>query len=378
MPPSMSDLAKNHAPAVLGGTLVVLVAGPKLYDGVKRTFRFVASMGGSKRFNRIDDYNQKFAGGKDESAEDRNENYSTLVDSYYDLATEFYEWGWGQCFHFADRRKGESFWQSILRHEYYLAGRLGVNKNGQILDCGCGVGGPARNISKFTNAKVTGITINQFQVDRANTLNRQEGLYPHRVEVVQGDFMQLPFAENSFDAAYAIEATCHAPDRVKCFSEIYRVLKPGATFACYEWCVTDLYDDNNPEHRQIKHDIAEGDGLPDVAHTSVCDDAIRKAGFELIEARDCATDGFLEGGGERWHMPLMASWKPWKWPRFQFNPVMSFFMPIIFTFLEACWLVPKGTCKTQLMLKKAAIGLTKGADRGLFTAMYLIVARKPN
>lgn len=31
---------------------------------------------------------------------------------------------------------------------------------------------------------------------------------------MQGDFMKMPFPDNSFDAVYAIEATCHAPDPV--------------------------------------------------------------------------------------------------------------------------------------------------------------------
>lgn len=31
---------------------------------------------------------------------------------------------------------------------------------------------------------------------------------------MQGDFMKMPFPDNSFDAVYAIEATCHAPDAV--------------------------------------------------------------------------------------------------------------------------------------------------------------------
>lgn len=29
--------------------------------------------------------------------------------------------------------------------------------------------------------------------------------------------MKMPFAENSFDAIYAVEATCHAPDAVCAF-----------------------------------------------------------------------------------------------------------------------------------------------------------------
>ncbi len=61
--------------------------------------------------------------------------------------------------------------------------------------------------------------------------------------------MQHALCQRQFDAAYAIEATCHAPDRVGVYSEIYRVLKPGAIFACYEWCMTDLYESGNPGAR---------------------------------------------------------------------------------------------------------------------------------
>ena len=71
----------------------------------------------------------------------REDKYAELVNSYYDLATEFYEWGWGTSFHFAEKKPGEDFHSSILRHEHYLAGRLGVAKGTKLLDCGCGVGG---------------------------------------------------------------------------------------------------------------------------------------------------------------------------------------------------------------------------------------------
>ena len=33
--------------------------------------------------------------------------------------------------------------------------------------------------------------------------------------VIQADFMKMPFDDNTFDAVYAIEATCHAPDPVR-------------------------------------------------------------------------------------------------------------------------------------------------------------------
>lgn len=92
----------------------------------------------------IDGYNQLH----EDNLENRNSAYTTLVNSYYELATLFYEWGWGQSFHFAYQLRGESFQEAIARHEYFLAGRLGVKQGDKVLDVGCGVGGPMRNIAR--------------------------------------------------------------------------------------------------------------------------------------------------------------------------------------------------------------------------------------
>ena len=367
----LQKTARDNPLAAVAAAATAAVAAPAVARGLKLTTAFLASLRTSKRHGRIDGYNDLH---NKEEADDRNDQYADLVDSYYDLATEFYEWGWGTCFHFADRRGRETFAQSLLRHEYYLASRLALKAGDCVLDCGCGIGGPARNIARFTRAQVTGITINQFQVDRGNALCKQEGV-SHLAKLVQGDFMNLPFKDSSFDGVYAIEATCHAPDRAKCYGEILRVLKPGATFACYEWCLTDAYD-GSERHKKLKKDIEVGDGLPDLVHTSVCTKALADAGFDIVEARDCALDGLLDGG-DPWHTPLTPSWNPLSWPRFQFNPVMFFLMPRILTFLELIKLVPAGTSKTQVMLQAGGVGCADGGVTGAFTPMWLMVARKP-
>jgi len=355
------------------GFVLFLGAGPVLWAGLKQTLVFLSSLNKSEKHGKIDGYNNQYDDTK--SAEDRNQDYANLVDSYYDLATEFYEWGWGTSFHFADRREGESFQQSILRHEYYLAGRLGVGKGATVLDCGCGIGGPARNIARFTGAEIKAVTINQFQVNRGNAISAREGIRD-QVELIQADFMKLPFEDSSFDAVYAIESTCHAPDRAKVYGEIMRVLKPGGIFACYEWCLTDKYDKDNEHHRKIKKDIEIGDGLPDLVHTSVCTKALSDAGFEVLEARDSMLDGHLGKGGEPWYTPLTPSWNPLKWPRFQFNPIMFRAMPLILRFFELVKLVPEGTVKTQVMLQAGGIGCAQGGITGCFTPAWLMVGRK--
>lgn len=39
--------------------------------------------------------------------------------------------------------------------------------------------------------------------------------------IMQGDFMKMSFPDNTYDAVYAIEATCHAPDAVCDYIYIY-------------------------------------------------------------------------------------------------------------------------------------------------------------
>ena len=79
----------------------------------------------------------------------RHTDYAEMVNQYYDLATDFYERGWGKSFHFAPRFAGESFAASLARHEHYLALRLGLRAGQTALDVGCGVGGPMRAIARW-------------------------------------------------------------------------------------------------------------------------------------------------------------------------------------------------------------------------------------
>ena len=67
--------------------------------------------------------------------------------------------------------------------------------------------------------------------------------------------------DNTYDGAFAFEATCHSPQPVDVYSEVYRVLKPGAYFLDSAWSMTDSYIPNNPEQEHIKYDIEVRIGL---------------------------------------------------------------------------------------------------------------------
>ena len=99
-----------------------------------------------------------------------------------------YENGWGQSFHFCRFAYGEPFRQAIARHEHYLAHMMGLRDNMRVLDVGCGIGGPAREIVKFSNVNVIGLNNNDYQIQRATQYAEKEGL-SHKLKYTKGDFM---------------------------------------------------------------------------------------------------------------------------------------------------------------------------------------------
>lgn len=111
-----------------------------------------------------------------------------LPRSYYDLVTDFYEEAWAQSFHFCRFTIGEPFLQALARHEHYLAYKLGIEEGMEVLDVGCGVGGPAREIARFTGCNVVGINNNGYQIARAARHSVRAGL-EKQLSFFKGDFM---------------------------------------------------------------------------------------------------------------------------------------------------------------------------------------------
>jgi len=306
---------------------------------------------------------------EDRAAEgERREAYEDVTNQYYDLATQFYEYGWGQSFHFAPMHADETLRESLRRHEHYLALRMGLTKQDRVLDVGCGIGGPLREMAHFAGSSITGINNNQGQVERAQAINKQHGV---KARLVKGDFMAMPFADGEFDAAYAIDATCHAPDLVGVYKEVFRVLKPGGYFAGYEWCMTAGFDRNNPEHLRIKREIEFGNGIADLKTTEQCKDALREAGYEIIEIEDRH-----DGSATPWYEPMAPS-SSVSLTAFRCSYLGRFLTRNMLWLLESVRLVPPGTCRVQKFLELAADSLAEGGKTGTFTPLYFFLVKKP-
>eukprot|EP00127_Corallochytrium_limacisporum_P005444 Clim_evm13s205 gene=Clim_evmTU13s205 len=318
----------------------------------------------------IGDYNSYFIKGEEEKQDSRE-----MVNQFYDVVTDFYEYGWGESFHFAPRLARETFAESLLRHEYYLAHRLNLEKGQVVIDCGAGVGGPLRNIQNFAGSNIFGLNNNDYQVKRGNELIAANFQSEH-ARMIKGDFNNIPFEANTFDAAYQIEATCHSNNRTKTFAEILRVLKPGSCFAGYEWAMTDKYDETNAHHREVKFGIEKGNALPPMCHTTDIDKHLRDAGFELVEAFDmCAEDRFGGKGTITWWNSLDANYKSMQGIRR--SPAGRAMTDVFVRTLEAIKLAPKGSSEVSTMLNKAADALVESGKLDIFTPCYFFIARKP-
>lgn len=79
----------------------------------------------------------------------------------------------------------------------------------EVLDVGCGVGGPMKNIGQYSGANMTGVNNNGCQIERAKKHHQKSGFASR---LIKGDYMKVPENDESFDAVYLIEAAPHAPN----------------------------------------------------------------------------------------------------------------------------------------------------------------------
>lgn len=298
--------------------------------------------------------------------------YASTVTTFYDLITDFYEFGWGRSFHFAPAKKGASFEEAMADHEHYLGEAMGLKPGMRVLDVGCGVGGPQRSIAGRFGVSVVGLNISEHQIRKCAEYNSGAGL-DHVCSVVQGDFHRMPLGDRSFDAAYHIEAITHSPDKATAFAEVFRVLRPGGVFAGYDWCMTPLFNRDDPKHRQLKESIERTNALPELGPFADVSDSLEAAGFEILDVQDRAADTDF---GIPWYRPLEgSSLSPKRLPRTALGRRLT---TATLRVLERFGAVPKGSTEVQRILNIAADSIVAAGRKGIMTPMYYHLARKPN
>ena len=121
---------------------------------------------------------------------------------------------------------GQTGWMTAQELRSF-AGLLELTAEARVLEVGCGAGGCALYLAQAVGAAVTGIDINESGIRNARLLARSAGLEA-RLHFEQVDAsIELPFADEHFDAVFSNDAVCHIPSRAAVLKEWRRVLKPG-------------------------------------------------------------------------------------------------------------------------------------------------------
>ena len=109
--------------------------------------------------------------------------------------------------------------------------RLGLENTPlpMVLDAGCGLAATSRYMARQRpDAFFYGVTITPWQIERAEKMNTEAGL-ADQISLLRADYQNLPVADESFDAAFAVESACYAEggDKKLFLNEMARVIRPG-------------------------------------------------------------------------------------------------------------------------------------------------------
>jgi MPBQ/MSBQ methyltransferase len=108
--------------------------------------------------------------------------------------------------------------------------RLDLVTGMKVLDLGCGLGAPARDLIAEHEVAVTAVTKVEWQIAMARKLSAAALSPRGSVEWMLGDYTSLDLPTGSYDAAFSIEASCHAAGSSKepFVEECSRLLGEGA------------------------------------------------------------------------------------------------------------------------------------------------------
>lgn len=325
-----------------------------------------ADTGGSLR-EALDDFLEL----KTLATQDALHRQPQMVSRYYDVVTRFYEYGWGRSFHFAPRRSGEALHAAQCRQEAGVAELLDLGPAATVVDIGCGVGGPMINIAKATGASITGLNLNAYQIERGRRAARGAGL-EKTCSFLLADYRDVPLADGFFDAAYSFEAICHAPDKDLCLKELWRLIRPGGQIVLTEWCLTDLFDEEDTVHRDIRDRVESGNATPNLPTAAEFVATVRAAGFEVLSHRDQA---FESAPDFPWYRSLQG--RDFSLASLARIPAGRWFTGTVISLLERIRVAPAGSARASAILNGAADALVEAGEAGIFTPSLLVHARKP-
>ena len=164
--------------------------------------------------------------------------HEEIIDYYRHCDESYQHWGESEAY---DMHYG--YWtgdtathgESLSNMNAIIADQMGIEGCERVLDAGCGVGATCMWIAgQFDAVRLVGLTISPLQARKAGGFARRSS-FADRVAFLRGDYLQTPFSGESFDVVYALESSCHAPDKHAFLKEAHRVLRPGGRLVIHDY-----------------------------------------------------------------------------------------------------------------------------------------------
>lgn len=154
-----------------------------------------------------------------------------------------------------------------------------VGPKTRVVDIGSGYGGSARYLMKKFGCHVGCLNLSEIQNQRNRELNARDGL-SLAINVVDGNFEDIPLPDNSVDVVWSQDAILHSGNKQKVLEEVHRVLAKGGQFIFTdpmqsESCPEDALD---PILKRIH--------LDSLGSIQYYKDALLKLGFKEVSIKD--------------------------------------------------------------------------------------------
>ncbi len=154
-----------------------------------------------------------------------------------------------------------------------------VSEEVRVLDIGAGYGGAVRYLAERFGCQVVALNLSEIENERDRQMNKEQGL-DHLITVVDGNFEELPFENDSFDVVWSQDAILHSSRRDQVIKEAARVLKAGG-----ELVFTDpMQSDDCPEN--VLQPIYDRIHLSSLASPEYYKKTARAAGLEFDTFED--------------------------------------------------------------------------------------------
>lgn len=258
-----------------------------------------------------------------------------------------------------DRSKG-IFDNQVIWEERGMADKLDVGPGKVVLDIGCGRGRIAHHVASHTGAKVVGLNIDKTQIAMATEYAKATGLYGERLDFIEANYNRpLPFADQTFDGMYHVQAFTYAQDLPALFKELHRVLKPGAKMSFLDWFQLDAFNATDAHHQKIFRETKAVLGAVYTPTPAEYRKLLTDAGFEVVLSQEASEDGGYQ-------YPLIESAD-------KFYQIAK----KLVDFLTEYKIIPAHFQKLLERLSAGGKSFMEADKKRMFTTSWQIIAQKP-